>query len=344
MAPQLTLVPATPSSLVGDIERVWEAGGAAAVLERPLQVPCAPLAPDTVLVVATSGTTGAPKLVELSDAALEAAASLTNEAVGAASGDRWLCCLPVTNVGGLMTLLRSRALGTEAVIHERFDVEAIRSERGARFVSLVPTMLHRLLEADVDLGAFDRVLVGGAGADPALIARARERGVAVTTTYGMTETCGGVVYDGAPLPRVEVRLGDEDRIEIASPTLMSRYLGDPVATDAVLRDGWFATNDRGAFDDEGRVQVLGRLDRVIVVGGKKVDPDEVESVVSQHPDVGEVLVRGEPDVEWGQRVVALVVPNGAGPALEELHRFLEGRLEPHKWPRDLVVVDRLPKS
>lgn len=344
MSDQLTPVtPSHPSSLVEAVERVWAAGGAAAVLDPSVRVPRASLAPDTVLVVATSGTTGPPKFVELSDSAVTAAVSLSNGAVGAAPGDRWLCCLPVTNVGGLLTLLRSRALGTDAVIHERFDVERIRDERAARFVSLVPTMLHRLLEADVDLDAFERVLVGGAAANNDLLERARDRGVRITATYGMTESCGGVVYDGVPLPGVHVKLGDGGRISISSPTLMSRYLDDSVATDAVLQDGWFATNDRGVFH-QGRLSVLGRLDDVIVVGGKKVDPGEVSAALAEHPAIEEVLVRSEPDEEWGQRVVALVVPRGTPPALEDLHRFLEGRLSSHKWPRDLTIVDRLPKS
>jgi O-succinylbenzoic acid--CoA ligase len=345
MQSQFTVVPARATSLVADLEGVWTTGAAAVVLpEGDPGARWGPSAPDTVLVLRTSGTTGAPKLVELSDSALEAAVALTNAAVGAAPGDRWLCCLPVTGVGGLMTLLRSRALGTDAVIHERFDVERIRSERRARFVSFVPTMLHRLLEAEVDLGHFDRVLLGGSAADRSLLRRARERGVPLTTTYGMTETCGGVVYDGVPLPGVEVRLGDEGRIAISSPTLMSGYLDDREATDAALQDGWFATNDRGTLDAEGRLTVHGRLDDVIVVGGKKVEPGEVAAALAEHPAIGNVLVRGEPDEEWGQRVVALVVPRGPAPALEEIHLFLEGRLSRHKWPRDLTIVDRLPKS
>ena len=350
METQLTVVTTDrPHEVVGEIERVWSRGGAALLLDpAPPPAPVPDLrevltAPDTVLVLATSGTTGAPRFVELSDTALEAAASMTNDAVGATNGDRWLCCLPVDRVGGLMTLLRSRALGTAAVVHDRFDVERLRTERGASFVSLVPTMLHRLLEADVDLSAFDRILVGGAGASDDLLRRARERGARVTTTYGMTETCGGVVYDGAPLPGVELRLGDEGRIAVASPTLMSGYLGDRDATDAVLKDGWFTTNDRGRLVD-GRLEVLERIDRVIVTGGKKVDPAEVEAALASHPAIADVLVRGEPDAEWGQRVVALVVPRGKAPALEDVRAFLEGRLSRHSWPRDVVVVDRLPKS
>lgn len=332
-----------PRLLTDDLERVWASGRVALVLDSEISVPKAPTAPDTVLVLATSGSTGAPRLVELSDRALEAAVRLTNEAVGAVEGDRWLCCLPVTHVGGLMTLLRSRALGTRAIVHERFDVERVRAERSARFVSLVPAMLHRLLEAEVDLSGFARVLVGGASADRDLIERARALGYAVTTTYGMTETCGGVVYDGVPLDGVDVRIEDGGRIALASPTLMSGYLGDRVLSDSVLADGWFLTSDKGAFED-GRLRVTERLDATIITAGNNVDPGEVESALRDHPNVADVAVRGEADEERGQRVVALVVPAGDAPALEDLHAFLEGRLSRYKWPRAMRVVDRLPKD
>lgn len=332
-----------PGSLTEELERVWASGGAALLLDSEMPVPRAPMAPDTVLVLATSGSTGAPRLVELSDSALDAAVKLTNDAVGAVEGDRWLCCLPVTHVGGLMTLLRSRSLGTRAVVHRRFDVDRIRAERSARFVSLVPAMLHRLLEAGVDLSGFARVLIGGASADHDLIERARVLGVAVTTTYGMTETCGGVVYDGVPLDGVDVRIEDGGRIALASPTLMSGYLGDRVLTDSVLADGWFLTSDRGSLED-GRLRVTGRLDATIITAGNNVDPGEVENALRDHPNVADVAVRGEADEERGQRVVALVVPAGEAPALEDLHAFLEGRLSRYKWPRSVRVVDRLPKG
>lgn len=349
MGQLLTAVEATdPHRVVEGLERVWAKGGAALLLdprlnavERPVVPPEATLPPGTALVLATSGSTGVPKLVALGTSALEAAAELTNGAVGASPGDRWLCCLPVTSIGGLMTLLRSRALGSAPVLHERFDVERVRTENEARFISLVPTMLTRLLDADVDLTRFERVLLGGAPASDGLIRRARARSVRLTTTYGMTETAGGVVYDGVPLPGVRVKLGSRGRIKISSPTLFSGYLGPYEGP----RSGWFSTNDSGVFQD-GKLRVLGRLDATIISGGRNIDPTEVVERLREHPGIAEVLVRGAPDPAWGERVVAVVVARDPEdpPTLQDVHRFLEGRLSRYKWPRELRVVETLPKS
>lgn len=369
MSPRLVaaLLPPEPSS-VELIERVWASGDALlpldpalsaperagllarmrpyALLDGPGEIPlddAVPVEVGTALVVATSGTTGLPKGVVLGHAALEAAIEATNERVGAEQGQRWLCCLPLAHIAGLMTILRSRALGTEAIVHPRFDVEAIRSEVRARFVSVVPTMLHRLLEAGVDLSRFSRVLVGGAAVDEGLIGRARERGVEVSVTYGMTETSGGVVYDGVPLPGVGIDLDDDGRISIASPTLMSGYRFDDGATAGALVDGRFVTQDRGVWDEDGRLRVLERLDRTIITGGKNVSPGEVEEALLAHPEVLEATVRGVPDETWGQRVVAEVVPKDphSPPAVEDLARFLRDRLSRYKLPDPIrLVLDR----
>ena len=342
---------AEPESLVDRIEEAWDEGAAVAVYDPTLTPAELPKLPPSVpagvaLVLGTSGTTGRPKAVALSRAAVEAAVRLTNEAVGAEPGDRWLCCLPASAAGGLMTLLRSRALGTDAVVVRRFDITRFAAPTGARFLSVVPTMLSALLHARADLSRFDRILVGGARAGDDLMQRASQQGVAATETYGMTETCGGIVYDGLPLSGVEVGLREGGRIALRSPTLMSGYLGDAAETEAVLDDGWFLTRDRGVFSGDGRLRVLGRLDDAIVTGGKKVDPAEVARVLEEHHAISEALVRGEPDDEWGERVTALVVValGADSPTLKDLHRFLEGRLGRYKWPRSVRVVDRLPKS
>lgn len=309
--------------------------------EKPLHNP-ASIAPGTALVITTSGTTGSPKGVVLSRAALDAAVALTNEAVGASSGDRWLCCLPLNHIAGFMTLVRSRALDADPIVHRSFDVEAVASDKEGAFVSLVPTMLYRLLEADVDLTRFSRVLVGGAAVDDALIARARAMGVRATVTYGMTETCGGMVYDGIPLPKVEVALARDGRISIASPTLMDGYRLYKSATDSALASGRFVTQDRGEWTDDGRLRVIGRLDRVIICGGKKVEPDEVEDALRAHPGVLDVVVAGEGDELWGQLVVATVTPTDQDqpPDPEQLREFLRGRISSYKIPR----VFRTPQS
>lgn len=369
MCPRLVAapLPAEPSS-AELIERVWSAGDAvlpfdpalpkqerSALLarmrphvlldgseENPLD-DAAPVEDGVALVIATSGTSGPPRGVVLGQAALSVATRLTNDRVGAERGQRWLCCLPLAHIAGLMTVLRSRALGTEAIVHDRFDVEAIGWETGAAFVSVVPTMLHRLLEAGVDLSGFSRVLVGGAAAADELVERARDRGARVTVTYGMTETAGGVVYDGIPLPGVGIELDGAGRISIASPTLMSGYRLDAEATKSAFVGGRFVTQDRGVWDEDGRLRVLERLDRTIITGGKNVSPREVEEALLAHPEVLDAIVRGVTDETWGQRVVAEVVPKDPRrpPRAEDLTEFLRDRISHYKIPDPIrVVLDR----
>lgn len=315
---------------------VYLDGGSEVALDDPVAVE-----EGTAVVIATSGTTGVPKGVVLAHGALEAATRLTNERVGAAPGQRWLCCLPLAHIAGLMTVLRSRGLGTEAVVHPRFEVEAIGSEQGASFVSVVPTMLHRLLAAGVDLERFDSILVGGAAVDDELVERARSVGAKVTVTYGMTETSGGVVYGGVPLPGVDIDTDNDGRISISSPTLMDGYRLDDAATERAVVGGWFVTQDRGTWDEGGRLRVMGRMDRTIITGGKNVSPSEVEEALLGHPEVLEASVRGEPDEQWGQRVVAEVVPRDPKrpPTAEDLTSFLRGRISGHKVPDPIRVLD-----
>ncbi|MEA2499417.1 MAG: o-succinylbenzoate---CoA ligase [Actinomycetota bacterium] len=320
------VLPIDPSLSEADAERI-SAAGDEVVRE------------DTALVLPTAGSTGEPKLVELSRAALEAAATTSLERLGAGPQDRWLCCLPLHHIAGVGILTRSLVSGTEPEIHEVFDpAQVARSE--AAFVSVVPTMLVRLLDAEIDLSRFKAVLLGGARISPALLQRAAEKGANVVTTYGMTETCGGVVYDGVPLDGVLVELSAERTIRLGGPTLMSGYLGRPDATRAVLRDGWFETSDVGAVVD-GRLEVIGRSDDVIITGGENVQPTEIESVLETHEDVVEALVVGREDDEWGERVVALLVTRGSVTP-GELREFLDGRLAPHKVPKDLLFVHELP--
>jgi O-succinylbenzoic acid--CoA ligase len=293
-----------------------------------------PVPDDVAVVIATSGSTGAPKGVELTRTALEASARASLDRLGAAGDERWLCCLPPSSVGGLMVLVRSLVLGTEPVLLPRFDVAPV-AAADASAVALVPTMLARLLDAGADLARFRHVLLGGAAAPPALLARA-----AVTTTYGLTETCGGCVYDGSPLQGVEVEVEGEGRIRIRGPVLARGYRDGLPLTGA---GGWLVTNDLGRIVD-GRLEVLGRADDVIVSGGANVVPARVEAALVEHPAVAEAAVVGRPDPEWGQRVVAVVVlrPGARAPDLAALRAFLADRLAPAELPRELTVTDRLP--
>ena len=298
------------------------------------------VAEGTAVVIGTSGSTGAPKGVELSAAALRHSARASLERVGARPGERWLCCLPVTHVAGLAVLVRSLVSGTEPVLAERADAETVTAS-GCAHVSLVPTQLQRLLlQAGAPLAGFSSVLLGGAAAPAGLLDAARDAGVPVVTTYGMTETCGGCVYDGVPLDGVRAEVRDDGRIWISGPVLFSGYLRGPRAP----ADGWFRTGDLGALDAGGRLRVRGRADDVINTGGHKVVPGEVAAALQACPGVRDAAVVGQPDPEWGERVVAAVVPADPGdpPAVEMLRSHVRERLPRYAIPSRVVMVDAVP--
>lgn len=293
------------------------------------------------LCLLTAGSSGPPKLVELSRSALETSARLTSERLGS-EGARWVCCLPLDHVAGVMTLVRPRLYGVEPVVLSGFDPAEV-AGAGGDAISLVPVMLERLLRAGVDPARWRWILLGGAAVRPELLERARATGADVVRTYGMTETCGGVVYDGRPLDRVGVTAGDDGLVRLRTPTIMDGYRDDPAGTAAAFEDGWFVTSDLGDWDGE-RLRVHGRADEVIVTGGENVSPEEVEALLASHPDVADVAVAGADDPEWGRRVVAYVVPApGAAPALEDLRAHVKARAAPYKAPRQVVLVDALPR-
>jgi O-succinylbenzoic acid--CoA ligase len=298
---------------------------------------------DVALIVPTSGSTGAPKGAELAAAALQASATATMRRLGLDGADVWLSCLPWHHIGGLQVLLRARQFGQRIVVHDRFDVERVRDERTATLTSLVPAQLVRLLDADVDLSRFRVILLGGAAAPADLLARATAAGANIVTTYGMSETSGGCVYDGDPLDGVDVRLDAEGRIWLRGPMLMSAYRLDPALTSQTLVDGWLRTNDHGQMDADGRLHVLGRMDDVIITGGENVVAGTVESRVRAHPSIDDVVVVGVPDAQWGQRVVAVVASSAVAPTLAELRDWCRGSLPAAALPRSLVVVAALPR-
>ncbi|HLK72305.1 MAG TPA: AMP-binding protein [Streptosporangiaceae bacterium] len=298
------------------------------------------VAEGTAVVVATSGSTGAPKGVELGAAALLHSARASLARIGARPGQRWLCCLPATHVAGLQVLVRSLVSGTDPVLADRADAPTVAAS-GCAHVSLVPTQLSRLLDVDISpFTEFSSVLLGGAAAPAGLLAAARAAGVPVVTTYGMTETCGGCVYDGIPLDGVRVRIGDDERIWIGGPVLFSGYRHGPEAPG----DGWFRTGDLGRVEPDGRLVVRGRADEVINTGGYKVVPGEVAAALQAHPGVRDAAVLGQPDPEWGERVVAVVVPADPAepPALELLRLHVQQRLPRYAAPSRVVMVDAVP--
>lgn len=295
------------------------------------------------LSVCTSGSTGTPREVVLSRPALAASVAASHARLG---GDgQWILALPATHVAGVQVVLRSLWAGHPPVLHEApladlaTSVAVCSADR--RYLSLVPTQLHRLLEegaADA-LAGLDAVLLGGGPVDTSLRERAAEAGVRTVASYGMSETCGGCVYDGLPLDGVEVAVEADGRIRISGPVLFDRY-DDPAATAEVLRDGWFWTSDAGRIDEAGRLQVLGRLDDMIVSGGVNVPGPLVARRLREHPGLDDAEVVGVPDAEWGTAVVAVVV--GDVP-LAELRDWVATTL-PRAWaPHRVVRVETLPR-
>ncbi len=297
--------------------------------------------PDDVrLVVETSGSTGAPKRVALTRVAVLASVMASARRLGGSG--RWVLALPPSYVAGVQVVVRSLVAGHDPVLLDR---DGWPGDEGW-FVSLVPTQLGRMLASPEDLAALrraDTVLLGGGPIDPALRRRAADEGLRVVATYGAAETAGGCVYDGVPLDGVAVALGESGRIRIAGPTLFEEYVAAPALTAETLVDGWYVTSDAGRFDDDGRLVVLGRVDDVVVTGGVNVPAPAVAARLREHPGVAAAEVLGAPDPEWGNRVVAFVVPaRGAGAVLDDLREWVAASY-PRPWaPRQLVTLDEIP--
>lgn len=292
------------------------------------------------LVVETSGSTGRPKRVVLSRAALRASADATHRRLGGPG--QWLLNLPPVHVAGLQVLYRSLRAGVTAVEQQGSLASAVAAMAGPRrYVSVVPTQLVRLLREPAGtaaLAALDAVLVGGGPMASAVRQEAERAGVRVVQTYGMSETCGGCVYDGLPLDGVAVKIDAAGEVLLAGPVLFDGYQDDPDRTAEVLRDGWLRTSDVGRLDEDGRLRILGRTDDVLISGGVKVPAVAVQQMLEQHPGVREAAVVGVPDPEWGERVVAVVA--GEGPPLAELRDLVT----PRSWaPRQVVPVPELPR-
>jgi O-succinylbenzoic acid--CoA ligase len=343
-------VAAVPIDLrLGEAERAQRTAGAEVVVSEPLRgtAPPTPLPgaergeTEPVAVMHTSGTTAAPKPVVLTHANFLASALGSAVALGLDQRERWLCSLPLTHVGGLSIPIRSAIYATTAVVHSRFETGAVLDElmdveRRITMVSLVPTMLARLLDAGLHSPPTLRwALLGGGPIAPALLERASAAAVPVAPTYGMTEACSQIATFGWPLPGVELR--------IAGGEVLVR--GAIVAPGALAADGWLRTGDLGELDERGRLRIAGRQADTIVTGGENVAPAEVEAVLLEHPAVADAAVHARPDREWGEAVVATVVPrDGARPSVQELREHCAARLAGFKVPKHIAFAAQLPRT
>lgn len=334
----------TPS-FVDRLRRAWDAGDA--VLPLDPRLPAAarqqllraarldePCNDGDALVVATSGTTGVPKAAVLTHAAVAASAEATSNRLSVdPDRDRWLACLPLAHVGGLGVVTRALHTGVPLTVVNRANAARLSAaaDAGCTLVAVVPTLLGRF-----DPAAFRIVLLGGSAMPPNLPPNA-------VTTYGLTETGGGVVYDGTPLDGVAVRVIDGE-VQIRGPMLLRAYRD---GIDPKCADGWLPTGDMGRWDAAtGRLQVMGRIGDLIITGGENVWPTTVEDALVAHPAVREVLVFGRDDPTWGQRVVARVVPVDPSqpPTLDALRGLAKQSLPSWAAPAELEIVDALART
>jgi O-succinylbenzoic acid--CoA ligase len=290
----------------------------------------------------TSGTTAGPKPVPLTYGNWLSAALGSAVALGLDHQERWLCPMPLAHVGGLSIVLRSAVYGTTAVLAERFDATAVAATlsdpgESITLVSLVATMLERLLDADLrEPPSLRWALLGGGPIPSRLLARARRVGVPVAPTYGMTEACSQIATFGWPLPGTELGISGDGEVLVR---------GSTVSASALSADGWLHTGDLGSLDGRGRLSLSGRRSELIVSGGENVAPLEVEEALRSHPAVGDAGVFGRPDPAWGEAVVAAIVVRDGVPVDEaDLRRHCAARLAGFKVPKAFEIVERLPRT
>jgi O-succinylbenzoic acid--CoA ligase len=307
-----------------------------------------PVPGDVAAVVTTSGTTAEPRHVVLTRKAMQASARAVGKALDLApQEDHWLACVPLHHIAGLAIVARSYFCDTALTVHPSFDVSAVGDSAGrCSLVSVVPTMLARLLGAGTPLHRFRRVLVGGGPIPEGLLRSAADVGTSLLTTYGLTETGGGCVHDGKPLDGVEIATSPGGEILVRGAVAMRCYHRDEPATREVTTpEGWLRTGDLGSLGTDGRLTVFDRVKDVIVTGGVNVSPSAVERVLMEHPAVVDVCVAGVADREWGERVVAFVVPSDDEhpPTVGELRAYGSEHLSRPELPREVVHVRSLPR-
>jgi o-succinylbenzoate---CoA ligase len=327
-------------------ERAQRRAACKLALEQPLFGPPALPRPvdleETATEMYTSGTTADPKPVRLSYGNWLWNAVGSAIALGLDPAERWLCPMPLAHVGGLSIQLRSAIYGTTVLLEPRFDVDAVGAalsdrSRGVTLVSLVPTMLSRLLDAGLRAPPTLRwALLGGGPIAPALLDRAQTAGINVAPSYGMTEACSQIATGGWPLFGFELAIAPDGEVLVRGPA---------VAAGSLAQDGWLHTGDLGCLDERGKVSITGRKADTIVSGGENVAPIEIEAALLEHPGVADAAVLGRPDPEWGEAVVARVVPRqGAALEPEELRRHCAARLAPFKVPKRVELVTALPRG
>jgi O-succinylbenzoic acid--CoA ligase len=305
---------------------------------------------DVHCLILTSGSTGTPQSVALTygNHLFSAMGSAFN--IGVDPADRWLCALPISHISGLSIVMRSAIYGTAMILEDGFETDSVAraiEEDGATVISLVSTMLNRLLEADVDLSKPRAILVGGGPVSTDTLEEALSRGASVIQTYGLTETCSQVTTlevaearrkvgsVGRPLLTSHLRI-HEGEILVQGPTVSAGAL-DP--------DGWLHTGDVGRIDEEGFLYVEGRTDEMIITGGENVTPAEVEDTLMKHPAVREAAVIGRSDPEWQTAVTAvLVVDDVARVTPDELRSFCSKTLAGYKVPKRFEFVESLPRT
>ena len=324
---------------VDELRHVWDAGDAAFPVDQRLprsakRELCAAMRvgdevqPGDALVMVTSGSTGTPKGVVLTHDAVAASARATSDRLDVHPDDHWLACLPLSHVGGLSVVTRALHTGTQLTVLPGFDATAI-EDAGATLVSLVATALAR-----IDPSRFRTIVLGGSRPPD-------DRPANCVTTYGMTETGSGVVYDGVPLDDVEVDITPDGEIRLRAPMLLRCYRDGSSPLDA---DGWFATGDLGVWLPDGQLHVAGRRGDLIITGGENVWPEAVEAALADHSGVADVMVRGVDDPEWGQVVEALIVPVGDPPTLDSIRAHVKAHHPAFMAPRRLAVVESLPRT
>lgn len=325
---------------VDELRRVWDAGDAAFPVDQRLAESakrdvCAAMRvgmevePGDALVMSTSGSTGAPKGVVLTHDAVAASARVTSDRLDVRPDDHWLACLPLSHVGGLSVVTRALYSGTELTVLPGFDAAQVERVVGATLVSLVATALSR-----VDPSRFRTIVLGGSR-PPA------DRPANCVTTYGMTETGSGVVYDGVPLSGVEIDITPDGEVRLRAPMLLRCYRDGTSPVDA---DGWFATGDLGEWLPDGRLHVAGRRGDLIITGGENVWPQSVEAALANHPDVADVMVRGVDDPEWGQLVEAVIVPLGDPPTIDSIRAHVKQHHPAFMAPKRLTIVESIPRT